>query len=900
MSASDNECFHSEKKRSPNVVASRRGRWVVKLALALFLSRQGITEAGELSRIHSELWRHDFLGEESLVRGYAPPGTDLFAAESIWKQLLGRMWLKSGFDACEAALEPYFKKKYNEYRQHEAQERQLRDANECAEPVHDPVELSDTTEANAAGAGPAPMPAASASIDKPLLEQLTKLYQNAVQYARQVQFAASQCSQGWIPAEELFAHLQGDKCDCLHDDGVAHAEAVQLPTTPWQLIASLRSLDLLGRLQFSQATDAVTAAGEAETGVGETWRVRAVWAHRDAAVSADVLISHPLMSLRRALSLLAPGTACYEFVEDIERWRRAVQKHGGRQVFAVHSFFRIVPGDALLHRGDANNDNKEETLWAAALAANNVTSKSAFVRISPTFLERHLDRCVRVVCQEPDMPSAAAALLLPLGEILQQFVRRPGPDMSIVHAAVLYGDGTSPDITVEALRVGETSANAEENEEGTKHGVNGGVNNTAPCCLTPQFIQLEGLTTVDDKSTEATTIDVAALPNVVHFDAAEARSLLRFTMRECALAANAMRAIPLATLCSRWLAGSAAVQNWASASAAGEFDALSIVLPCKRCSTGSALHGRAAAIKQLRAELRAGHFGPVRASAEHKQQLFTVYFEASPNGDENSAKALPMTPMLLLLPRHALDVGTHAETDSDGLARRCRAVLVVPFNRDGNNSENSEGMKSYVAVGLSEEEALRCRENGGELLQSVEVLVDEWVLNASPSIVDVVEREFITPVEHSLRLPPAPLVFNELPEEQQTSLLQSLRQQLQLAITPGKNEALEYLGDAVLDFVAAQEKLAEWSHGPVVKSTSNAVLARQLPEELCEYLSVVYNISGRKQRADVVEALFGAVAMALWVIPRSAAANRAAGLLPFAVVLRAVRALAGALEIALI
>lgn len=90
-------------------------------------------------------------------------------------------------------------------------------------------------------------------------------------------------------------------------------------------------------------------------------------------------------------------------------------------------------------------------------------------------------------------------------------------------------------------------------------------------------------------------------------------------------------------------------------------------------------------------------------------------------------------------------------------------------------------------------------------------------------------------------------------------------------------EIAEFVGDALLDFVVSMRVLSEnapddkakllWSRGSFTDVTSNRNLNSCLPAPLLAYARATFRMSSMKKGADLVEALFGGLAIALWVLP---------------------------------
>nr|AOA52380.1 dicer 2 [Trypanosoma conorhini] len=910
--------------RGENIVASRRGRWVIKLALALFLCRKGNMDVGEMARFHSELWSHKSLANESRARKYAAPDTDVFAAGSKWKQRLGRMWLTEGFEVCAAELESYFEQ---EFSQLQAQRETEEHSDETAVAPNDADRTEEARTDAVAYTTLAPP-------STPLLalggfeRQLARLLQAVLTFTRRQRSMKTKMKQGWIPATDILDHLQRSNYGQLQDKEGADAGHTLpwLPTTPEQLVSLLRRFNLRRRLQFCWS-GGPTAAPAATEGVA--W-VRAAWGHCAQLAAADVFESHPLLPLEQVLSQFTSAVELYDYVEHIDHWQNQVKKHGGRAVLDFRPFLLLVPVGHLC-QGDESGEAAE---WDTVLAANKVFLQSSFVRVSQTFLKLHMQRMVRVVHPLPYCAAASdspdeGVLLLHLSEIDSDVITGPTEGVRYIRAEALYGDGVATDIAVETLR----PLNQRKSSEGVcdankEEGVNGGSGGGTGAQLrgfTRHLFQLSGWSRAADpdpnsenkKTSEDGNGNRLGAQPPLYFDAAAARRCLRFVSSEAAKAFAGLGVLDLGVVCPRWLAtGSTllgcsadAAKLAAAASVEGAFAVPSLILPRMRCSDGAVPYGCQEATKEIRIELRAGAFAALCVGSERQKQPFTVYFPQDAAKGVGGDAPLDNTPMLLLRPRRggggARLTAPEREGEEQAHLRPRAALLLSCINvRDDELGDGSV----LISVELSEEDEARCRggaeddfhpgkdtcSGGRGALRWAVTIFDVWELETAPPIAELVERELVRPLQLSLRATDAACHFHNLPVAEQDALLQSLREQFIMAVTPGRNEELEYLGDAILDFVVAQHTLEAWRIGPIVSESSNRKLASHLPETLTRYLRLQWHICNEKRKADVVEALFGAVLMALWVIPQSSVAGgpvTAIGRLPFTGVLQAVRGL---------
>ncbi|RNF11757.1 ribonuclease III [Trypanosoma rangeli] len=745
---------------------------------------------------------------------------------------------------------------------------------------------------------------------------------------------SKELKQGWFPATDILQHLQRNYYGWVKSNDRAAAEHTEawMPTTPEQLVSLLLRLNALRQLQFCWDSGAKVAPAKT---AGHAW-VRATWAHCSRRIAEEVLESHPLLPLEQVLSQFSSVVEFYDYIDHVDLWQSQVRNHGGRTVPDFRPFLKLVPV-SLFCRGDERGDGMA---WDTALVATKINSNSAFVRVSKTFIDLHREKMVRVVHPQPYCSAASESpeegvLLLLLSEMNSDVITRSTEGMTYIRAEVLYGDGVSTEITVEALRLlnqkeGEGSTCAANKERGDIGCSSSG--GAQLCRFTRQLIQLCGQVRVAELSSNAdikknteNNKDNGLTPQpFIYFDAAAARRCLRFVAAEATSAFAALGEFDLGVVCSRWLAVGSSLLSChaneknlaATFSAVDAFAALSLILPRMRCSDGAVPYGWQVATKELRIEVRAGAFVPLHVSSQRQKHPFTVYFAQRTPADVNDGASLATTPMVLLRPQRTTDVRRTAPVSAsdEEATPRPRAALVLSYI--SLQDDEYEDGAVLIAMELSEEDEAQCRGDrddgdihpdednrsdggGGALLWST-VIVDEWELETVAPIAEIVEREFMLPLERSLRTSNMACCFRNFPVEVQDALLQSMRSQLLLAVTPEQNETLEYLGDAILDFVVAQDKLSTWTAGPIVSESSNKHLAPHLPEVIARHLRLLCNISNEKRKADVVEALFGAVVMALWVVPYSGVAKgpvSAAGCLPFTCVLEVVRGLMDVLHI---
>ncbi|ORC85751.1 uncharacterized protein TM35_000332080 [Trypanosoma theileri] len=941
-----NEEVHQEKLI--NTVQSRRGRWVIKLAVALFLMRRGITNVSELGLLHSELWRHESLGRESCARGYVEEDTNLFTAESVWKRKLGRMWMEKGFEACEKELEPYLIKEFAKHRP-------------CTKTENN-NEKKDEEEKKEQ----------STVVKMEDVREYVKLYQDALRYARSVGFAEREEEQGWITATELFHHLQkiyglpikentdntnnntNNNSNSDYDDMNRDKCRVRLPTTTAELLSLLQRLDLLGRLQFRLNNNNENNNNENNSGgitkekiTSSTTRedcIRATWAYNNEAIGAAVMASQPQCSLHEALKKFSPSVALYDFVEDVNVWRREMKKYGGRAIPLFRPFLLLIPGDSLqelttiISEGNNNNGNNDNNniIGVSALVASKITHKSAFIRISEKFLQLHNSHCVHVIhssftstATQPLSTSEAMVLfLLSVNEVdAAAMALHKTSDVHIIKATLLYGSDNNNDnddnnnddnanIAVDAL------CPTWDNDDNHDHTCNT-ENIIIDRCqnhLTQNKLYLNELPLPLVQETK----QLMALKNNLMFNTEAARNCLRLIAHESKLAHDIAGIVTLGDICIRWLLTNTNLlhdndhSSITSSINNTESTTLSLILPRNEPGNDKGVCGRHEGIQHLNKELEEAVYAPLCVLSRYNKRAIRIYCAKGVDRDY-----ITTTPLLFIgRPQQRKDHLQGAMKERETTEEECsHSVLVLPLTASNRNYEhdgkemnesdqtgkidNTKRMINYIAIEMDKKETQQwlfdssnvdnsdnnndCNNNDTDTnvdndadkddnndnvngaLSSVKVLVDEWVLVAAPPINKFIESQFIIPMEQQLRSQhTCKTPFTQLSEETQTALLQSLREQLLIAVTPGKNEALEYLGDAMLDFLVVQKELNTWKGGSLAGGAANRNLATCLPDTVSQHLLLLYGISNKKRRADVVEALIGAVVQALWIIPRQA------------------------------
>nr|ASL05639.1 dicer 2 [Crithidia fasciculata] len=174
---------------------------------------------------------------------------------------------------------------------------------------------------------------------------------------------------------------------------------------------------------------------------------------------------------------------------------------------------------------------------------------------------------------------------------------------------------------------------------------------------------------------------------------------------------------------------------------------------------------------------------------------------------------------------------------------------------------------------------------------------DELVLGAAWPATAIVDYALLPPLREALMVYCAKLrASQELAREGDTAkgrgsclyavpstaalaaMVDDLRRELLLVLTDeAAMELREFYGDGLLDYCVAVTTLsyrhassnfAIWRGGNITESsTNNALVVRALPSVLRDYWMARRRICNDKRLADCVESLFGAVSMALWVLP---------------------------------
>ncbi|KAG8347720.1 hypothetical protein TRVL_01443 [Trypanosoma vivax] len=282
-------------------VVALRGKWVIKLAVALYLSGKNLPSVDELTKLHSELWRSDCLGEESRRLGYASPDLPLRIAEFNLRKSVALMYEKSGFEACMSLLEPYFERQF------------MRHATMAGFGANKSGPLS-----------------AFVGIDSGISSWVTKMaqqgklqefYTAVVNQLRFLNPSTSEQVEGYVSSAELLALLKKCVgCDLTVFDGDNN-----------MLFLILQRLDLIGQLQFRQGCTEVSSRGESDSQYDAVQqganlrddgavltRVRAAWAHEYSSLSFRVLSSHPTVLLHEFLDHFQKQAVLYDFIEKLE------------------------------------------------------------------------------------------------------------------------------------------------------------------------------------------------------------------------------------------------------------------------------------------------------------------------------------------------------------------------------------------------------------------------------------------------------------------------------------------------------------------------------------------------------------------------------------------------------
>nr|AOA52377.1 dicer 2 [Crithidia acanthocephali] len=173
---------------------------------------------------------------------------------------------------------------------------------------------------------------------------------------------------------------------------------------------------------------------------------------------------------------------------------------------------------------------------------------------------------------------------------------------------------------------------------------------------------------------------------------------------------------------------------------------------------------------------------------------------------------------------------------------------------------------------------------------------DEWVLGVSWPAEAIVDYVLLPPLREALvvygekalaiasasargRTVSNDYTFDRVPSATVIDgFAADLRHELLGVLTDAKTmELREFYGDGLLDYCVAVTVLsyrhaatnfAIWRGGSITESsTNNALVMQALPRVLRDYWMSRRRIHNDKRLADCVESLFGAVSMALWVLP---------------------------------
>ncbi|CBH09759.1 conserved hypothetical protein [Trypanosoma brucei gambiense DAL972] len=913
------------------LVLQRRGRWVMKLAVALFLSGKDLQSEGELSIMHSEIWSYAALGNEAVRRGYVPLGTPVAGAQSVWKRKLGELWLEKGFEPCMIQLEPYFQQEF---------ERLL------AKGILKPQSGTEK-DSNCSAVRPVdtPEPARLSSRNNGAVEEFAKplasLYEASLRYLRSVGMKTTASTNGWVSAEELYSYLKDRKHSLIvkvPDDIVSECDV--LPTTPARLLVVLSQLDLIGRLQFRWESKVDGKRDDERMSLGDEQEecsvsVRAAWAHKDSSLASKVVSDHPKMALEKALEIFSPCREIYDFVESVERWEATAKLHG-REIPTFRPFLMLAVGDSIRARIP-----KDPVRRAAALLASKVTTKSAFLSVSRSFLGLHLQRPVCVVHSNIFEGGAMhlrqtaghgqpprGVLLLHLSDIVYNAISNVDTKRGalFVKSEILYcGDASS----VRSEPIKSLCLETEEPKTCTEppstsallfarlaeKSITFNVPAESPRVSSPTLAN-RILTLKRPTPTTNATEFLCGLRSLSHGMGNFAREAFFKKWIEDILAL--LRARNNRNGSDRSNSCRTPTEKVLSVTPDCVYTDFSLIIAGKQKKDNSRPPGLRSLSKELINGIAEGGCDPLYIKSKQEGTI-VVYFQSTVSDERDVTEFFFSSPLLLLRSSYTVGDNEGKQTEEETSVANHRSALFLRVDKSSDSFAEGDTFRSLTVVELDREqkkvaEALRSDCNTEVTLRSVELCVDEWCLEVLVPLEKVVEECIFAPIKQCLYgRGNSESPFLLLSEADQAKLEQSLMEQLLLAVTPVKNEALEYLGDAVLDFVVAQEKLNSWTGGPIVDATCNASLAKCLFPQLRNYFEMKLGISNQKRQADMVEAIFGAVAMALWVIPRRKVLESstdttvtgsgggetpaAGGLLPFAALLSVTKALMDALNI---
>lgn len=365
-----------------HVAARRRGRFVIKLAAALYLAQlPHFDTPAKCTTAMSYLWGHERLGLEYLRRSglwgarFSPAGApptfspqQINVAESRWKARLGEQVLReNGFLQCWDDLVPFFRESVQQL--------------ECDEAQSAKTPLPDDATAlapKAMGSPPSRHPSAAGPTGDPVLDlakvparALSILYEKTVRHLRLVTPArcavgphstpAQQhlASRGWLRLSQILTEVHTDletepTLKVLWVWMAALSEAQQHAL----FLALLRPMNVLGKLQLLHDASALARLPAETARASHITHLRAAWGHKDADVAAAVMREHvPVMLHSLAVSdgvdsgECAPATVpaqasgqgrqsdesaspassrWFEFIEDTRMLRREVLETQGR------------------------------------------------------------------------------------------------------------------------------------------------------------------------------------------------------------------------------------------------------------------------------------------------------------------------------------------------------------------------------------------------------------------------------------------------------------------------------------------------------------------------------------------------------------------------------------------
>lgn len=279
-----------------------------------------------------------------------------------------------------------------------------------------------------------------------------------------------------------------------------------------------------------------------------------------------------------------------------------------------------------------------------------------------------------------------------------------------------------------------------------------------------------------------------------------------------------------------------------------------------------------------------------RTCAEAKQPASTLPFKASTlaarlagsqavacDAEQNGRYSLWTEPVLL--------------THGDGITDTATTITPesYPLQLHRTTGKHWEATVAVVVGATADSPSSNAAARPQDL---TEVLGDEWMLSGTWPADCIVDSLLIPPFRHLLSLalafhpmqPPrdndhwdGATVMDTAVEETRDVVLRDLRELFYAALTePAQMERLEFVGDAVADYwvslrllsACTEDGVPLWQHGAITSDTTNRTLSAWAPAVVKDYFVAFNKVSNQKRRADVVEALVGALAVALWVRPR--------------------------------